>query len=149
MLRHTALTWFALITVLIGFAHAAEEDIPTHVELKGKRFQVEVANDDASRERGLMFRSVMGADHGMLFLFPSAQPRTFWMKNTPISLDIFYFDAQRQLLNVQRRVPPCLSSDRPCPLYPSTGAAKYVLELNAGSAEKLGVSPGDTLSLLH
>jgi uncharacterized membrane protein (UPF0127 family) len=147
MTRNNLLTSLILAAIfIVGSVRAA--DLATgSVELKGKRFQIEIANDDASRERGLMFRDVMGSDHGMLFLFPDAERQTFWMKNTHISLDIFYFDANRKLVNVQQRVPPCLSTDNQCPVYPSTGPAKYVLELNGGSAEKLGVKPGDELTI--
>jgi uncharacterized membrane protein (UPF0127 family) len=115
------------------------------VELKGHRFEIEVAADDAARARGLMFRDNMAEDHGMLFLFDDAQPRAFWMKNTHIPLDILFFDQDYRLVSVQQRVPPCRSD--PCATYPSTGPAKYVLELNSGMTDKLGVKPGDTLTV--
>jgi len=114
-------------------------------ELKGQRFDVEVVSDDATRERGLMFRDSMPADHGMLFTFESAYVQTFWMKNTRIPLDILYFDSNYKLVSVQERVPPCRSD--PCAQYPSTGPAQYVLELNSGMTEKLGAKPGDVLTV--
>ena len=116
------------------------------VELDGKRFDVEIAADPESQTRGLMFRDSMAPDHGMLFTFDETQVRTFWMKNTRIPLDILYFDDQYKLVSMQQRVPPCTLGDR-CPVYPSTGPARYVLELNAGTAEKLGTKPGDTLKV--
>ena len=67
------------------------------------------------------------------------------MKNTKIPLDIFYFDEDLKLVNVSENTPPCRSSR--CPGYPSTGPAKYVLELNAGKAAELGAKPGDELKL--
>ncbi|HTI96948.1 MAG TPA: DUF192 domain-containing protein [Rudaea sp.] len=118
-----------------------------YVELDGHRFQIEIAADEASRERGLMFRESMPADHGMLFVFDDAQVRTFWMKNTHIPLDILYFDQNYKLVSAQQRVPPCLNSGNNCPGYPSEGAAQYVLELNAGMADKLGIKPGDALAV--
>jgi uncharacterized membrane protein (UPF0127 family) len=69
------------------------------------------------------------------------------MKNTHIPLDILYFDKNYNLVSVQKRVPPCLNSGDNCPAYPSEGAAQYVLELNAGTADKLGVKPGDALDV--
>jgi uncharacterized membrane protein (UPF0127 family) len=114
-------------------------------ELKGHRFAIEIAADDASRERGLMFRDSMPPDHGMLFLFDRPAVQTFWMKNTHIPLDILYFDQNYKLVSVQQRVPPCRSE--PCIVYPSEGPAQYVLELNAGVADKLGVKPGDALKV--
>jgi len=115
------------------------------VELKGQRFDVEIADTEPARERGLMFRDSMPADHGMLFLFDDSAVRTFWMKNCRMPLDILYFDDKYKLVSVQQRVPACRSD--PCPVYPSENAAKYVLELNAGTADKLGVKPGDTLNV--
>lgn len=117
------------------------------VELKGHRFDVEIAADEPSRERGLMFRDEMPADHGMLFLFDDRAERTFWMKNCRMPLDILYFDEKYKLVSVQQRVPPCRSAGNDCPVYPSNGAAQYVLELNAGTADKLGVQPGDELKV--
>jgi len=114
-------------------------------ELRGRRFQIEIADSDATRERGLMFRDDMPADHGMLFLFDRPAVQTFWMKNTHIPLDILYFDQNYKMVSAQQRVPPCRSD--PCPVYPSDGPAQYVLELNAGIASKLGVKPGDMLKV--
>jgi len=115
------------------------------VELKGQRFDVEIADTEPTRERGLMFRDSMPADHGMLFLFDDLAVRTFWMKNCHMPLDILYFDQNYKFVSAQERVPACHSE--PCPVYPSEGAAKYVLELNAGMADKLGIKPGDTLKV--
>jgi len=117
------------------------------VELRGHRFDVEIANDDAARERGLMFRDSMAPDHGMLFTFDDRAPRTFWMKNTHIPLDILYFDEKYKLVSMQQRVPPCHDAGGNCPVYPSNGPAQYVLELNAGTAGSLGVKVGDELKV--
>ena len=115
------------------------------VELKGARFTVELATTPDKQQLGLMFREQMDADHGMLFIFPSAATRSFWMKNTRIPLDIFYFDEQLKLVSVAENAKPCRV--RICPGYPSKGPAQYVLELNAGKAAELGVRPGDELLL--
>lgn len=115
------------------------------VEVKGRRFTVEVADDEKERARGLMFRDQMAADHGMLFIHDQEAPQAYWMKNTRIPLDIFYFDGSRKLVSVQRRVPPCSLGDQ-CPPFPSEGPALYVLELNAGLADELGVKSGDVLA---
>lgn len=111
------------------------------VELRGRRIEVEVAADDASRMRGLMDRTSMPAEHGMLFVFPDEAMRSFWMKDTLIPLDMLFFDGQRRLVTLLRDVPPCKAD--PCQAYPSTAPAHYVLELNAGAASKLGVHEGD------
>lgn len=114
------------------------------VELRGQRFTVEVADDHDERARGLMFREQLADGTGMLFVHDAPRPLAYWMKNTKIPLDIFYFDASRKLVSVSRNVPPCSLGDR-CPPYPSAGPALYVLELNAGQAGKLGAQPGDEI----
>ena len=113
------------------------------VELRGKRFGVEIADDEAERARGLMFRDQMAADHGMLFVHDDEQPQSYWMKNTRIPLDIIYFDHARKLVSVAH-APPCSLGDN-CPPFPSEGPALYVLELNAGTVEALGAKAGDEL----
>ena len=114
------------------------------VELGGQRYVVEIADDDAERARGLMFRDAMADDRGMLFIHDSQQPLAYWMKNTRIALDILYFDDARRLVSQRRGVPPCSLGDR-CPNYPSGAPARYVLELNAGQAERLGLEDGAEL----
>lgn len=116
----------------------------TNVELHGHRFTVELATTPAQQERGLMERATLAPDHGMLFVFPDEQPRTFWMKNTLVPLDILFFDAARRLVAIQADAQPCRAD--PCPLYPSTVPARYVLELNAGTAARLGIRTGDVIT---
>ncbi len=116
------------------------------VELAGERYQIEIADDDNERARGLMFRDAMADDSGMLFIHEQEQPLAYWMKNTHIALDILYFDAQLKLVSQQRDVPPCTLGDR-CPPYPSDASARYVLELNAGQAAKIGLRDGAQLRL--
>lgn len=114
------------------------------VELAGERYQVEIADDDAERARGLMFRDALADGHGMLFIHDEEAPQAFWMKNTRIPLDILYFDGARKLVAQQRGVPPCSLGDA-CPSYPSEAPARYVLELNAGEAERLKLADGEEL----
>ena len=116
-----------------------------HVELKGQRFSVELALTRDEQMRGLMFRESLAEDHGMLFIFPGEAPRSFWMKNTRIPLDIFYFDEELKLVSVAHNARPCVAP--PCVGYPSAGPARYVLELNAGAAARLDVRQGDPLTL--
>jgi uncharacterized membrane protein (UPF0127 family) len=131
---------FASLLLLAGCASASGP----WVEVGGQRYSVEIADDDAERERGLMFRDAMAAHHGMLFIHDEDAPRAYWMKNTRIPLDILYFDANRRLVSMQRDVPPCSLGDE-CPPYPSEGPARYVLELNAGEATRLELAPGAEL----
>ncbi|MCC8364468.1 DUF192 domain-containing protein [Lysobacter sp. A6] len=114
------------------------------VELNGTRYSVEIADDDAERARGLMFRDSLEKNHGMLFIHDVEAPQAYWMKNTHIPLDILYFDDARRLVSQQRDVPPCSLGDG-CPPYPSTAPARYVLELNAGEAARLELETGAEL----
>jgi uncharacterized membrane protein (UPF0127 family) len=115
------------------------------VELGGKTFAVEIADTHEKQALGLMFRDSMPDDQGMLFIFPNEAPRSFWMKNTRIPLDIMYFDKELKMVSISADTPPCKVTR--CPPYPSKAPAMYVLELNAGAAKKLGVGEGDKLTL--
>ncbi|MGY0799696.1 DUF192 domain-containing protein [Lysobacter sp. A286] len=116
------------------------------IELGDARYAVEIADDDEERARGLMFRDHMPDDRGMLFIHERQSPQAYWMKNTRIPLDILYFDDDRRLVSQQRDVPPC-SAGNACPPYPSDAPARYVLELNAGQAARLGLQNGAELRL--
>lgn len=131
-----------VLAALVCTACMAQEP---HVVLKGEKFTVELAQTPDEQSLGLMFREEMDDSHGMLFIFPVEGMRSFWMKNTRIPLDIFYFDADLKLVSVSENAKPCKT--RRCPNYPSAGPARYVLELNAGKAAELGVEPGDVLEL--
>ena len=130
----------ALLLVLAGCASAGGH----WVEVGGQRYEVEIADSDASHAQGLMFRDSMPANHGMLFIHDYEEPQAYWMKNTRIPLDILYFDTGRKLVTQQRDVPPCSAGDA-CPIYPSNAPARYVLELNAGQAAKLKLQDGSEI----
>ena len=137
-----------LLAAAIAFCGAALQACAAsgpYVELKGHRYTIEIAADDASRAHGLMDRTEMAADHGMLFVFDDDAMRAFWMKNTKIPLDMLFFDGDRKLVSIQHSVPPCLAD--PCPGYSSGAPARYVLELNAGESEKLGLTSGDPIEI--
>lgn len=141
-MKHLALV--ATLVLSAGAAGSPGSTLPV-VTLHGHRFIAELAIDDASREHGLMKRAALPADHGMLFVFPDAQPRWFWMKDTWLPLDILYFDADHKLVSMQLDVPPCKAD--PCPSYPSDAPARYVLELPAGTAQRIGAKSGDRLDV--
>jgi uncharacterized membrane protein (UPF0127 family) len=130
------------LTLFLCTACMAEDP---YVTFKNEHFVVELAETSEKQALGLMFREHLPDDHGMLFLFPVEGMRSFWMKNTRIPLDIFYFDEELKLVSVSENTRPCRTQR--CPSYPSTGPAKYVLELNAGKAAELGVQAGDVLEL--
>lgn len=102
------------------------------------RFQVEIAADDASRARGLMYRKSLAPDRGMLFDFHTPRPVSFWMRNTYISLDMIFIRADGRILSIARNTTP-LSDEG----VPSGGAVRAVLELVGGRAAQIGALPGD------
>ncbi len=109
----------------------------------GQRILVELALDSAAQAKGLMYRESMPEDRGMLFMFPATQPLAFWMKNTLIPLDIIYIAENGEIVDIVT-AEPCRTAY--CPSYPSKAPGKYVLELNAGMAKKLGLQTGDNLN---
>ena len=102
------------------------------------RFMVEIADDDAERQRGLMFREPLADDRGMLFQFPDVAERGFWMHNTPSPLDIIYIDPRGVIVSIARNAQP--NNDN---VLPSNGPASGVLELRAGRADEIGAKAGD------
>jgi uncharacterized membrane protein (UPF0127 family) len=134
--------WLLIVMALLCASCAAGEP---QVVLNGERFTVELAETQEKQALGLMFREHMEDDHGMLFIFPNEAMRSFWMKNCRIPLDIFYFNAELELVSVAENAQPCRTAR--CPGYPSEGPAQFVLELNAGKAAELGVRKGDKLTL--
>jgi uncharacterized membrane protein (UPF0127 family) len=129
---------------LAGLWLSACEGAPaTSVTLHGQRFSVEVADTDAARKQGLMYRSGLEPGHGMLFIYPEPETFRFWMMHTRMPLDILFFDARRRLLDVFLEAPACQAE--PCARYVSSVPAQYALELPAGSARRLGVTRGDLL----
>ncbi len=100
-------------------------------------FRVEVASTPRQQARGLMFRTTMGPDEGMLFTMDPPRDAAFWMKNTVMSLDIIYIGVDGRISNIAANTTPY--SEAP---IPSVGPVKAVLELNAGRAAQLGIVPG-------
>ncbi len=113
----------------------------------GTIIYVEIADSPDTRAQGLMFRPSMAPDRGMLFLFPEWGLHTFWMKNTLISLDMFWLDQSGTILHLEPNVPICTRQDNSCPKYRSPQKSLQVLELNAGMAEKLHLEVGSQLKI--
>jgi len=105
---------------------------------KGKHsFKVEVARSQQEQARGLMFRTELGPDEGMIFPREPADVASFWMKNTPLPLDIIFIGTDRRILNIA-------ANTTPYSLTPvgAAGLTSAVLELRGGRAAELGIVPG-------
>ncbi|NOU03467.1 MAG: DUF192 domain-containing protein [Novosphingobium sp.] len=101
-------------------------------------FRVEVAGTPQEQSRGLMFRTAMGADEGMIFPMTPPRGASFWMRNTVIPLDIIFVGVDGRITNIAANAVPYDET----PLS-STGLVKGVLELNGGRAAQLGIAAGD------
>ena len=101
---------------------------------------IEIAETDSARTRGLMERRSLPEHSGMLFLFENNEPRSFWMANTPLSLDLFFANADSQVVHIAKYTEP-FSTDQ----VASEAPAQYVLELPAGFADSYGIIEGDDL----
>jgi len=101
-------------------------------------FTVELATNDAERERGLMYRRELPEGHGMLFDFKRDQPVSFWMHNTYVSLDMMFIRGDGRIARIEENAQP--ESDR---LIPSGVPVRAVLEVIAGTAHALGIKAGD------
>jgi uncharacterized membrane protein (UPF0127 family) len=106
----------------------------------------ELARSDEERARGLMFREKMAEDQAMLFLFETEEAHSFWMKNMRFAIDILWLDAQKRIVHLEKTVPPCPRD--PCPSYAPSAAASFVLELQAGFAEKHGLRLNDRVEFV-
>jgi uncharacterized protein len=119
------------------------EVIDLVVDRGGKKltFKVEVAATPEAQARGLMFRTSLGDYEGMIFPSAVPEPKSFWMKNTPLSLDIIFIRADGRVLNIAANtIPYSLDS------VSSKGLSSAVLELRAGRAAALGIVPGDRVT---
>ena len=112
---------------------------PLVVETKAgdRAFTVEIADDPAERQAGLMFRETMDDDHGMLFVFEATQPVGFWMKNTPMPLDLVFIGPDGRIAAILPGEP--FSEAVISPADP----VRFVLELKAGTAGRNGIADGD------
>ncbi len=125
------------------------------VVIAGEEYQLEVAQDEATRAKGLMGRTEIASDGGMLFIFPTSELRSFWMGNCLVDIDIMFLDRYGRVtaIHTMKTEKPRKEdesevdySDR-MPLYPSVYATQFAIELRAGSIERLGVDVDDKIEL--
>ncbi|HIK09831.1 MAG TPA: DUF192 domain-containing protein [Oscillatoriaceae cyanobacterium M33_DOE_052] len=120
--------------------------IGAEVEIGGKLIELEVAATPQEQSLGLMYRTSLADNRGMLFPFSPPRPVSFWMKNCRISLDMIFL-LNGEVQEIAAHVPPC--TEEPCPTYgPGRGQiVDAVIELRAGRAAELGLKPGDRLEV--
>lgn len=104
--------------------------------------EVEFAKNDEERALGLMYRSSMDEHQGMWFIFPEEAPRSFYMRNTEIPLDIIYLDKDKKVVSIAKNARPYDETS-----LPSEKPAMYVLEINGGLSDKWGIEKGDRIEV--
>jgi uncharacterized protein len=144
--RMRALRWtgFILLGLLlaVGPARPAGQRTLEIVSKTGVHvFAVEIAETEAQREKGLMFRKKLPEGQGMLFDFHSDQEVAMWMQNTYIPLDMFFIRGDGRILRIAEETEPLSTR-----IIPSGGPVRAVLEVIGGTARKLGIAPGDRVA---
>lgn len=110
--------------------------------IKNIEVLVEVAENDYERAKGLMYREDLPENQGMLFIFNEAKERNFWMKNTPVSLDIIFVDADLKIIKIHKDTTPFSTTN-----YSSHLPAMYVVEVRAGFSERYQIFEGNKIKL--
>ena len=116
----------------LSFATQPQTLQKAQLEISGKKLTVELAQTEVEMSKGLMYRTQMAENEGMLFIYPSEQPLSFWMKNTFIPLSIGFFNKNRELIEVLDMAPVKSEMQLNLPSYRSRLPAKYALEVNQG-----------------
>ena len=145
-LKPAVLAAFFLVYGLLSGPSAAQtagprEELTVTTKAGPHEFEVEIADDDRETQLGLMFRRSMADDEGMLFDFGDEELRSFWMRNTYIPLDMLFIRADGTIDSIAERTTPL--SDKS---VPSKGPVRYVLEINGGLSDTLGIEAGDKVS---
>lgn len=134
---------FVLVWLFLSSAPSQAAELrPLTIETANgpKTFHVEIADTPETRERGLMFRRHMAADHGMVFYYTPPRRAVMWMKNTYLSLDMLFVNAAGEITHVAADTTPLSEA-----LVSAEGLTYAVIELNGGTAAREGISPGDVV----
>ncbi len=160
MLKRSFLATFLIITSLFSLYNCKEEksskienDVIVSFKKEGtlhlkkvdtdsviKTLDIEIADNEYETQTGLMYRTKLESLHGMLFIFPDSDYRSFYMKNTKIPLDIIYIDESKKIVSFQKNAKPFDETS-----LPSESPAKYVLEINAGLSDDWQLEIGDQI----
>ena len=128
-----------LIVITAGLIVFRYERVNSQIKkicFEGKCFNVEIADTEVEREKGLIGREILDQGAGMLFIFPSEARHAFWMRDTTILLDIIWMDKDWKVLAIKSAV-PCRSD--PCQYYNPEVNSKYVLEVNSSQVEESNI----------
>ncbi len=140
-LRWTTLVVFALLVAAGPVRSAGLQTLEIASTTGVHVFSVEIAENEAERAKGLMFRKELPEGKGMLFDFHREQDVSFWMQNTYIPLDMLFIRGDGRILNIVENTEPLSTRN-----IPSGGPVRAVLEVIGGTARKLGIAPGDRVA---
>jgi len=107
---------------------------------KISEIDIEIADNDAQRATGLMYRTSLKENQGMFFIFPYETEQSFWMKNTVLALDMLFVNSNNEIVKIHHNTTPFSEQS-----YPSEKPAVYVVEVNAGYTNKMGIKEGDKI----
>ncbi len=126
------------VAVLLGAGAAVAEPVVVHAGGSAYKFEVEIVTTPETRAQGLMHRTSLAANAGMLFIYPDVKPVSFWMKNTLIPLDMLFLKPDGEIARIAHNAVPLdeTSIDSGVPV-------KAVLEIRGGTAKALGIKEGD------
>src|SRR5262245_22044720 len=130
-----------LIVALVFFVTACQAEPRVTIATQNGRqvsFAVEVADTPSKRALGLQYRRDLAADRGMIFLFPAESIQSFWMKNTPLPLDMIFIDRERKIVGIVEQTVPFSLDSRSV-----NAPSQFVLEINGGLSKRHGIKVGD------
>jgi len=120
--------------------------ISAYATIAGRKFELEVAKTPQQQQIGLMYRTSLADNRGMLFVFASPQLTRFWMKDTLIPLDMIFL-RKGQVMAIETAVPPCKSAT--CPTYGTDTLIDRVIELKSGTTAQIGLKVGDRVKIQY
>ena len=146
-----------IIVALAGIAISATTSIPNSVDsgvisvgessfhsnmikIDDVVVDVQIADTDVKRTRGLMFEEQMSYDQGMLFIYEESGNYSFWMHNVEFALDIIWFDDKGNAVHIKQDVPPCTTKPQYCEVYDPGAEALYVFETTAGFVDRFDIT---------
>ncbi len=145
--KHLLLLFAALIVSSAAHLGSSEESVEASFEKTDPHIELEIADTPEERAEGLMNRSELEENRGMIFVYEEEDDRRFWMKNTYIPLDIIFLDSNMTVINIEEADPQPDVSDSDLRRYRSEEPAQYVVELNQGFTDNHSIDPGDKLVL--
>lgn len=141
IINSAAVSFLALLVIVAPSWSAGQQTLEIASNTGVHVFSVEVADNDAERAKGLMYRKELAEGRGMLFDFHRDQEVSFWMQNTYIPLDMIFIRGDGRILRIEENTEPLSTR-----LIPSRGPVRAVLEVTGGTARKLGIAPGDRVA---